>query len=284
MSVRFKMGLLHRQGKAFSLIDDIYTQHGTNEIIELFNSAQIFSFPKPSKFIQRLIQIGLNGENDGVILDFFSGSSASAQAVMDLNAKSNSKNRFIMVQLPERCDEKSDAYKAGYETIADIGKERIRRAGEKIKAENASNDNVKNLDIGFKVFKLDSSNIKPWDTDVDNMEQGLFDSVDNIKNDRTAEDVLYELLLKYGIDLTIPIETHTIDDKTVYSVGLGALVICLDDIITLDVIEGIGKLKEQLQPEVMHIVLKDAGLKDDVVKTNAIQILKRYDIQDVKTL
>tara|TARA_R110000787_G_C13433690_1_gene445754 strand:- start:3454 stop:4290 length:837 start_codon:yes stop_codon:yes gene_type:complete len=278
------MGLLHRQGKAFSLIDDIYTQHGTNEIIELFNSAQIFSFPKPSKFIQRLIQIGLNGENDGVILDFFSGSSASAQAVMDLNAKSNSKNRFIMVQLPERCDEKSDAYKAGYETIADIGKERIRRAGEKIKAENASNDNVKNLDIGFKVFKLDSSNIKPWDTDVDNMEQGLFDSVDNIKNDRTAEDVLYELLLKYGIDLTIPIETHTIDDKTVYSVGLGALVICLDDIITLDVIEGIGKLKEQLQPEVMHIVLKDAGLKDDVVKTNAIQILKRYDIQDVKTL
>ncbi len=257
-----------------------------SEVRTLFHDTTgLFDTPKPTKLIKRIITMAEDKtQREEIFLDFFAGSCTTAHAVMDINVEDNRNRKFIMVQLPEACEEKSEAYNAGYKTIADIGKERIRRAGEKTKADNASKEGIENLDIGFKVFKLDSSNIKPWDTEVDQIEQGLFDSVDNIKNDRTAEDVLYELLLKYGIDLTIPIETHSIADKTVYSVGLGALVICLDDVITLEAIEGIGKLKEQLQPEIMHVVLKDAGLKDDVVKTNAIQILKRYDIQDVKTL
>ena len=189
-----------------------------------------------------------------------------------------------MVQLPEPCEEKSEAFKAGYKTIADIGKERIRRAGEKILEDNKDKEGIENLDIGFKVFKLDSSNIKAWDADFDDLEQSLFDAVHNIKEDRSEEDVLYELLLKYGLDLTLPIEERIIAGKTVYSIGFGALVICLDSDITLDVVEGIGKLKEELEPEIMRVVFKDSGFKDDVVKTNAIQILKRYDIEDVKSL
>lgn len=271
--------------KSLWLESNINHENGKEEIGKLFGTSgnkTPFDFPKSVELIRKCVKVAT--KHEGIVLDFFAGSSTTAQAVIDLNMQDNGHRKHIMVQLPEPCDEKSEAFKAGYKTIADIGKERIRRAGEKIKTDNVDKEGIENLDIGFKVFKLDSSNIKPWDTDIDLLEKGLFDSVDNIKNERSAEDVLYELLLKYGIDLTIPIETYSVADKTVYSVGLGALVICLDDVITLDVIEGIGKLKEQLQPEVMHVVLKDAGLKDDVVKTNAIQILKRYDIQDVKTL
>ena len=223
-------------------------------------------------------------ERDEIFLDFFSGSCTTAHAVIDLNAQDNGSRKFIMVQLPEPCDENTEAYKAGYKTIADIGKERIRRAGDKIKADNADKDGIENLDIGFKVFKLGSTNIKPWDANFDNLEDTLLSSVDNIKDDRSEEDVLYEILLKYGLDLTIPIEQREIGGKTVYSIGFGALVICLDDDITLDVVEGIGSLKAELDPEVMRVVFKDAGFKDDVVKTNAIQILKKHGIDDVKSL
>lgn len=273
-----------RQGKAFSLIDDVYTQHGTNEIINLFGNAQAFSFPKPTIFIKRLLQIGLNGSKEAIILDFFSGSATTSHAIMDLNAQDSGSRKYIMVQLPEPCDEKSEAYKAGFKSIAEIGKERIHRAGEKILQDNTNNDNIENLDIGFKVFKLDSSNIKPWDADFDNLEDTLLNIVDNIKEDRSEDDVLYEILLKYGLDLTVPIEERQISSKTVYSIGLGALVICLDDAINLDVVEGIGRLKEELDPEVMRVVFKDSGFQDDVVKTNAIQILKKYSIHDVKSL
>jgi adenine-specific DNA-methyltransferase len=203
---------------------------------------------------------------------------------MDLNVQDGGSRKFIMVQLPEICDEKSEAYKAGYKTIADIGKERIRRAGKKIISDNAEQDGIDNLDIGFKVFKLSLSNIKPWDADFDTLENALLSSVDNIKDDRSQDDVLYEILLKYGVDLTVPIEERQLGGKTVYSIGFGALVICLDDAITLDVVEAIGGLKAELEPEVMRVVFKDSGFKDDVVKTNAIQILKKYGIDDVKSL
>jgi adenine-specific DNA-methyltransferase len=189
-----------------------------------------------------------------------------------------------MIQLPEVCRERTEAAKQGYKTIADIGKERIRRAGEKILQDNAGKEGIENLDIGFKVFKLDSSNIKPWDGDFENLESALFDTVDNIKEDRSEDDVLYEILLKYGLDLTVPIEERQIAGKTVYAIGFGALVICLDDAITLDVVEGIGQLKDELAPEVMRVVFKDSGFRDDVVKTNAIQILKKHGIDDVKSL
>lgn len=260
------------------------TRSANSEIKALFSGVPVFDTPKPSSLIKRVNQL-FGSNNDYIAIDFFSGSCTTADAIMNLNAQDNGTRKHIMVQLPEPCDEKSEAYKAGYKTIADIGKERIRRAGEKILKDNADKEGIDKLDIGFKVFKLDSSNIKPWDADLDNLETSLFDSVDNIKADRSEKDVLYELLLKYGIDLTVPIEQREIAGKNVYSIGFGALVVCLADEITLDVVEGIGKLKQELEPELMHVVFKDGGFNgDDVIKTNAIQILKRYDINDVKTL
>jgi adenine-specific DNA-methyltransferase len=237
---------------------------------------------KPLKMIDRLLQQSTN--NKDIILDFFAGSCTSGHAVLDLNKKDRDNRKFIMIQLPEPCNEKSKTFKIEYKTIADIGKDRIRLAGNKIVEENHDKKGIENLDIGFKVFKLDSSNIKPWDTGFDRLEDALWDSINNIKTDRTEADVLYELLLKYGLDLTLPIEEREIHGKVVFSIGLGALVICLDSDITIDVVEGIGKLKQELDPEIMRVVFKDSGFKDDVVKTNAIQILKRYNIEDVKSL
>jgi len=247
----------------------------------LFDGYQVFDTPKPFKLLFQIVK--LSNDSSGIILDFFSGSCPTAHAVLDLNKEDNGNRKFIMVQLPEPYDKKSEAFKTGYKTIADIGKERIRRAGDKILRENKDKEGIE-LDIGFKVFKLDSSNIKPWDADFDNLENTLWDSVENIKKDRTQDDVLYELLLKYGLDLTLPIEEKIIEGKTVYVIGLGALVICLDSDITIDVVEGIGRFKRALNPEIMRVVFKDSGFKTDVVKTNAIQILKQYQIEDVKSL
>lgn len=254
---------------------------GTLEVKKLLGKG-IFDTPKPTKLIRYCLEHAT--EADDLSLDFFSGSCTSAHAIMDLNAQDNSNRKHIMVQLPEPCDEKSEAFKAGYKTIADIGKERIRKAGDKTLQDNADKEGIENLDIGFKVFKLASSNIKPWDADFDNLEDTLLSHVDNIKADRSEEDVLYEILLKYGLNLTVPIEERSIHGKTVYIVGLGALIVCLDNEITLDVVDGIGALKKELEPEVMRVVFKDSGFKDDVVKTNAIQNLKRFGIDDVKSL
>jgi len=256
------------------------TADGSKIVKNLFDDVKVFDFPKPLDLLERSIDIGIL--DSGYVLDFFSGSCATSHAVMNLNAKDNGNRKFIMVQLPEPCDEKTEAYKAGYKTIADIGKERIRRAGEKIL--NATKDGIEALDIGFKVFKLDSSNIKPWDADFDNLDDTLLNIVDNIKEDRSEDDVLTEILLKYGLDLTVPIEERQVSGKTVYIIGFGVLVVCLADVITLEVVEGIGHLKAELAPEVMRVVFKDSGFKDDVVKTNAIQILKQYGIDDVKSL
>jgi len=186
----------------------------------------------------------------------------------------------------------------GLKKVSDIGKERIRRVIKRIESEQNEEKNKKDetlfennkseqsekLDLGFKVFKLDSSNIKTWDSDFDSLEKDLLNSVDNIKKDRSSEDVLYEILLKYGLDLTLPIEERKISKKTVYSIGLGALIVCLDKDISLDVVEGIAKLKEELNPEVSRVVFSDAGFKDDVVKTNTVQILKQHGIDDVKSI
>ncbi len=258
----------------------------TNEIAkihlkELFSGIAPFETPKPVDLLKILMQLSTDDE---IILDFFAGSSATTHAVLSLNIQDNRNRTYIMVQLPEPCDKKSEACKMGFKTIADIGKERIRRAGEKILSDNQDKEGIEDLDVGFKVFKLDSSNIKAWDIDEDNIQQSLLDAIDNIKPERTQDDVLYEILLKYGLDLTLPIEERCVAGKTIYSIGYGALVVCLDDDITLDVIEGIGQLKEELKPEVMKVVFMDNGFVDDVVKTNALQILKRYAIDDVKSI
>ncbi len=258
--------------------EDVATNESAkNSLKELFDGVAVFDTPKPIDLIKRAL---LLSSEEGLILDFFSGTCVTAHAVQALNFEDDGNRKFIMVQLPEPCSENSEAFNIGLKTIADIGKERIRRVIDKMKEDNPNY----NGDLGFKVLKLDSSNIKPWDVDFDNIQQSLEDSVSNIKSDRSEEDVLYEILLKYGLGLTLPIEIRTIECKKVFSIGFGALVICLDSDITLDVVEGIGKLKAELEPEVMRVVFKDNGFKDDVVKTNAIQILKRYDIEDVKSL
>jgi len=266
----------------FSIKNLFMNQAGTKEVQEIMEN-NIFDNPKPIIFIKKLIKYSTS--NDDIVLDFFSGSATTANAIIKQNIEDKKNRRYIMVQLPEPTPEKSDARKVGYKTISDIGKERIRRAGEKIKKENKDNNNIDNLDTGFKVFKLDSSNIKTWDVSLeDDLEENLFDIVDNIKDDRNEHDILYELLLKYGLDLTLPIEKLEINNKDVYVIGLGALIICLDEKIDLELVEEIGKLKERYQPEIMRVVLKDSGFKNDVVKTNAIQILDKYNIDDVKSL
>lgn len=199
---------------------------------------------------------------------------------MNLNKEGDGQRKFIMVQLPEQCDEESEAYKAGYKNICEIGKERIRRAAKKIKEENP--DYIG--DLGFKVFKLDSTNIKPWDADFDTLNANYLENmISNIKEDRSEQDLLYEILLKYGLDLTLPINEHTIAGHKVYDIGMGALIICLSRDITLDVVQGIVTLKEELKPEITRVVFKDSGFKDDVVKTNAVQILKQAGIDDVRS-
>lgn len=285
-SVRYKVYLIdeqgnERKGKPLSLLNGPFNQEGTKEVEELLGP-NIFSFPKPTSLIEFFFGFEINDESDksGIYLDFFSGSCSSAQAVLHLNLQDNGSRRYIMVQLPELISASSEAYKSGYKTIAEISKERIRRAAAKIKQENPDYQG----DLGFKVLKLDSTNIKPWELDFDLTEQDLEDQISNIKHGREEEDVLYEVQLKYGLDLTLPITEHSVAGHKVFDIGMGALMICLSDDITLDVVEGIAKLKDELNPEIMRVVFKDAGFADDVVKTNAVQILKQAGIEDVRSL
>lgn len=257
-----------------------HNQLGRQEVKKLFNNKGFFDGPKPVRLINRALHIA-NTESNDIILDFFAGSATTAHAVMQRNTEENGKCKFIMVQLPEPCSHQSEAFKAGYKTIADIGKERIRRAAAKIKKEYPEFKG----DLGFKVFKLDSTNIKPWEADFETLDESLLeDYITNIKPGRTESDVLYEILLKYGLDLTLPIKEHTIAGQKVFDIGMGALIICLSDTVDLEVVEGIAGLKQELKPEIMRVVFKDSGFADDVVKTNAVQILKQAGIEDVRSL
>ena len=243
---------------------------------------KIFPNPKPVDLIVSLVGlITSRCDEMPIILDFFSGSGTSAHSILELNSRDNGKRKFIQVQLPEKTDKNSQAYKSGYSTIAEIGKERIRRVVKKIKEEHPIIS--KELDLGFKVFKLDSSNIKSWGGNPDNVETSLLDTVENIKPDRTEEDVLYEILLKSGLDLTLPIEERNIEEKKVFNIGLGALFICLADNITRKVAEGIGQWKKECKPEICRVVFRDNGFSD-VEKTNSVQILNRYDIDEIRTI
>ena len=278
--------------KVPSLIDTVSNADAKVELKTIFNISEgrdiPFENPKPTELLNYFLIPSTSGED--LILDFFSGSASIAHSIIKLNSADNETRKYICVQLPEEIDEKSEAYKAGYKNICEIGKERIRRAGEKIKADNPDKD-LSKLDIGFKVYKLDSSNIKEWDSDFDNLETNLLDAVDNIKSDRTSQDLLYEILLKYGLDLTLPIEELTIESKTVYNIGYGALVVCLDDNITITVVEAIaGFIKEQVvydeEKKKRHarVVFKDKSFADTNVKTNAIQVLKQFDIDEVVSI
>ncbi|TRY37138.1 site-specific DNA-methyltransferase [Geobacillus sp. LEMMJ02] len=254
-----------------------HNQRASDLLNQLMGYKNLFDNPKPIELIRGFIQVS-NAKHDDIILDFFSGSATTAHAVMQLNAEDGGNRKFIMVQLPEKTDENSEAYKAGYKNICEIGKERIRRAGEKIVQETGKTD----LDIGFKVFKLDSSNVKTWDPDFDNLEQTLFDLQDNIKEDRTKEDLLYEILLKIGLPLTIPIEEIDYNGKTIYNVAYGSVLVCLEDDIDLDIVQEMLKYQSEHMPP--KVIFKESGFISDAVKTNAIQTLKKHGITDVRSV
>lgn len=256
---------------------EVITEKGTVLLGEL-GLSQYFEFPKPVALLKKCIAIASQG-ND-IILDFFSGSATTAHAVMQLNAEDGGNRKFICVQLPEPCDKKSEAF--SYKNICEIGKERIRRAGEKIKAEIEEQNAQTQLgeepkqvpDIGFKDFKLATSNLRKWQPDYDNLEQSLFDSISNFVDGRTEQDVVYEIMLKMGLDLTYPLKQHTFDGKNVYSIALGALMICLDDNITTEVAQGMVSLYNEYTPETWKVVFKDNGFATDSAKTNIKEILK----------
>ncbi len=263
------------------LIDPLYgrTETGNDDLRKVFDNEYPFSYPKPISLIKHFIAICC--KDGDIVLDFFAGSSSTAHSVIACCLEDNIKLKFIQVQLPEKTDKDNEAYKSRYSTIAEIGKERIRRAVKKIKEEHPIIS--KELDLGFKVFKLDSSNIKSWDGNPDNVETSLLDTVENIKPGRTEEDVLYEILLKSGLDLTLPIEGRNIEGKKVFNIGLGSLFICLADNITRKVAEGIGQWKKECNPEICRVVFKDNGFSD-IEKTNSVQTLKRYGIDEIKTI
>ena len=273
-----------RRGKPVSIMNGPFTQDGTKEMRLLFDNKTIFDFTKPSKLIKYLISLQINdsADKDYLVLDFFSGSATTAHAVMQLNAEDGGNRRFMMVQLPEPTDKNSEAYKAGYMNICEIGKERIRRAGEKIKEEKGLE--AMNLDVGFKVLKLDTSNIRKWQPDYDNLEQSLMEYIDNFVDGRTELDVVYEIIIKYGLDLTYPVDEFTIAQKKVYSIGFGMLMICLDDEITTDVAKGILEKIKELSPESSRVVFKDNGFKSDSNKTNIKEILKSGGIEEFITI
>lgn len=253
-----------------------HTQEATKELKDLMSLVVIFDNPKPTKLITRILQLITN--KGDLVLDFFSGSATTAHAVMQLNAQDSGNRKFMMVQLPELPGEKTEAYKAGYKNICEIGKERIRRAGDKIREEAGLT--APNLDIGFKVFKLDSSNIKKWQPSYDNLESSLIDHINNYVDGRSELDVVYEIILKCGLNLTYAIDEYTFADQKIYSIGFGALMICLDDNITTAVADGMVKLKHELKPETWKVVFKDNGFHNDSNKTNVKEILKCGGLED----
>ena len=238
-------------------------QEGTREFRDLMERS-VFTSPKTLRYMKRHIQIGSN--QDCIILDFFSGSATTAHAVMQLNAEDGGNRKFIMVQLPELTDEKSEAYKAGYKNICEIGKERIRRAAKKIKEETGAD-----IDYGFRVLKLDSSNMEDvyyTPADVNQGQMDLF--ADNIKPDRTGEDLLFQVMLELGATLDSKIEKKTINGKDVFVVSDGYIVACFDNEVNDDVVKAIA----QMQPQ--YAVLRDSSMADDSTVTNFEQIFKTF--------
>lgn len=242
---------------------------GTSEVSSLFDKVPVFNNPKPTQYLMRLLKMQTQKNNNDIILDFFSGSSSTAHAVMQLNAEDGGNRKFIMVQLPEETDEKSEARKAGYENICEIGKERIRRAGKKIKEENPAV--ADKLDTGFRVLKLDSSNMKDVYYNPSDYNQDMIEALEsNIKDDRSNEDLLFQVMLDLGELLSSDIKEIDIQGKKVFNVGDGSIVACFDNDITNEVLTEIAKM----QP--FYAIFRDSSLSNDSVVTNFEQIFKTY--------
>ena len=249
------------------------SQDGTKEVTGLFGNKS-FSFPKPTSLLKFLCEIHTS-DND-MILDFFSGSATTAHAVMQLNAEDGGHRKFIMVQLPEKADEKSEAYKAGYKNICEIGKERIRRAGRKIK-EDAGLTAPADLDIGFRCLRLDSSNMENvYYTPEETQQQDMFSLVDNVKPDRTPEDLLFQVMLDLGVLLSSPIEVKEIAGKKVFNVADGFLLACFDHDVTEETVKAIAQMKPY------YAVFRDSSMANDSVATNFDQIFETYSPETVR--
>jgi adenine-specific DNA-methyltransferase len=243
-----------------------HNQEGRQELKKLFNDKGYFDGPKPLRLLRRILLIA-NLEKDAVVLDFFSGSATMAHAVMQLNAEDGGHRKFIMVQLPEQCDEKSEAYKAGYRTICDIGKERIRRAGKKIKEESPLT--TQNLDTGFRVFKLDDTNMTDVYYSPNDYSQGMLSKLEyNVKSDRTDLDLLFGCLLDWGLPLSLPYSSEQIEGCTVHNYNDGDLIACFDENIPDSVIKEIAKK----QP--LRAVFRDSSFANSPSKINVGEIFK----------
>ena len=251
------------------------TRQAASMIKDLFDGKQVFDTPKPIELIKNMLYLVSKGCD--IILDFFSGSATTAHAVMQLNAEDGGNRKFIMVQLPEKTDEKSEAYKAGYKNICEIGKERIRRAGKKIKEENKDKEGIEKLDTGFRVLKLDSSNMNDvYYTPEDFDKHTLFS--ENVKSDRTPEDLLFQVMLDLGIELSAKIESRQIAGKTVYLVDDYYLVACFDSDVTEATITEIAKLHP------VYFVMRDASAANDSVIDNFEQLFEAYSKDTVRKI
>ncbi len=267
------------------VVYDYPNSQGTKEIKSL---GIPFSFAKPVGLIQFLIR--LNRSRDSIVMDFFAGSASTAHAVMKLNAEDGGNRKFIMIQLPESCEVDSEAAQAGYQHIAELSKERLRRAGSKIRGENPMFAG----DLGFRGFKLDSTNILEWAPDRDRITETFEAAIEHLKTDRTEQDILFELLLKLGLDLCVPIETRKLDGSTslihnLHSIGGGTLLVCLSPSIPQADVEPLALAlvawHEELAPAgETTVVFRDSAFSDDVAKANITEILRQHGLDTVNSL
>jgi adenine-specific DNA-methyltransferase len=264
------------------------------EVNELMGQSDVFDTPKPVRLINRMVEIATKKDTFDIVMDFFAGLGTTGDSVMVQNANDGGNRRYILVQLPEPLDPENKDQKlaANYcdklgkpRNIAELTKERLRRAGKKIREENP----LFAGDLGFRVFKLDTTNIRAWDPDRENLPQTLLDSVEHLKADRSESDVLYELLLKLGLDLCVPMEQKTIAGKTVHSIGVGTLIVCLAPQISREEAEplalGIVTWHKALAPAgESTVVFRDGAFADDVAKTNLAAILQQHGLENVRSL
>lgn len=293
--VRFKGYLrdengVMRRGKPLSILEGPYTQEGSKDF-QQYLSKTLFPFPKPISLLADLFSIKTD-ENKNIepeiILDFFAGSGSTAEAVFSLNSKDGGNRRFICVQLPEIVEEKSDAFNAGFKTISDISKERIRKVIQKIKSESIQEagmfkNEIETTDLGFKVFKLRASNFKIWDSNVekntDAVQASLDFHVENITPEAQQESILFEILLKAGFELTTPIEKIIVENKIIFSVEGGEMLVCLENQLTHQLIKAIA------EREPTRVICLDEGFQNnDQLKTNAVQIMKSKNVLNFRTV
>ena len=270
-----------------------HNQGGNQTLTDLFAQKNIFSNPKPIELLKGVISVSNTKDND-IVMDFFSGSGSTAHAVMSQNAADSNERRYILVQLPEQLDSTKTDKRGATDlcdmlgrphNIAELTKERLRRARKKIQDKHPMFQG----DLGFRVFKLDTSNIRAWEPDREDLEKSLLDSIDHIKQNRSEDDILYEVLLKLGLDLCVPIETRNIVGKSVRSIGAGTLITCLDEKITRKEVEslalGITELHKELEPAAdSTVVFRDSAFDDDVSKTNFTAILQQCGLENVRSL